>query len=263
MASFGAPIDPAGWTLTAPGPLTLPLGLRYGDVRLPQLRAERPAPGVEVRMPAPGVLRAVTDAGGTFVEIQVNPFPLRRITRELGFGLPTFYLVFDAGSDLVDFDEGDTAPEGEQLATASGVSILCADQDRVARDPALWSSQILAAIPAADRAAWQPFADAVAGQTAAGAARPVLLLDHSGAPLENGSVAIASGSQTATAQLIPADGGDLQRAVARMHAAIPARCRSRACFPQAAARRRCDRSRRPATATSSSLGSRTASRARA
>jgi phosphatidylserine/phosphatidylglycerophosphate/cardiolipin synthase-like enzyme len=221
MAGFRTPIDPAGWTLTTPGLITVPLGLRYAGVRLPQLRAERPAPGGAIRMPAPGLLRAVSDDGRTFVEVQTNPFPLRRVVRELRFGLPTFYLVFDAGSDLVAFAEGDAAAEGEPLGTATGVDILCAGQDRIARDPALWSRLILDAIPAADRAAWRPFADAVEALADAGAGRPILVLDHRGAPAGSERVGIDSGSVSATAELIPADGGDLQRAVARMHAADP------------------------------------------
>jgi phosphatidylserine/phosphatidylglycerophosphate/cardiolipin synthase-like enzyme len=221
MAGFRSPIDPPGWTLTTPGPLQLPLGLRYAEVRLPQLRAERAAPGAEVRMPVPGVLRKVPDAGCTFVEVQANPFPLRRIVRELDFGLPTFYLVFDAGSDQVPFSDGDAAEEGEPLATAEGVSILCAAQDRIGRDPLLWSSAILDALPAADRAAWQPFAAAVTALAGGGPGRPILVLNHRGAPLESGRFEIDSGPQTATAELIASDGGDLQRAVARMHAASP------------------------------------------
>ena len=223
--SFTAPIDPAGWTLTTPGPLTVPAGLRYAGVRLPQLRAGRPT-AAQVWLPAFGTLRSVTptagpDAGRTFVEVQVNPFPIRHAVQAVPFGLPTFYVVFDVGSSPVAFADGDTAPGGEPLATVAAVSILCAGQDRVARDPALWASQILAAIPPADRGAWQPFADGVAVQTASGTGRPILVLDHRGAPLESGRVEIRSGSVTATAELIGADGGDLQRTVTRMHAASP------------------------------------------
>ena len=44
MAGFTAPIDPAGWTLEAAAPLTVPPGLRYAGARLPTLRATRAAP---------------------------------------------------------------------------------------------------------------------------------------------------------------------------------------------------------------------------
>ena len=122
-------------------------------------------------MPAYGALRAVTattgpEAGRTFVEAQVNPFPIRHTAQAVPFGLPTFYIVLDAGASAVAFANGDVVPAGEPLATVAAASVLCAGQDRVARDPALWARQILEAIPAADRAAWQPFADAIAAQTA-------------------------------------------------------------------------------------------------
>ena len=149
MAGFTAPLDPAGWTFTTPGALTVPPDLRYARLRLPQLRATRSSPAT-VRMPAPGLLRTETDPSGSiFVEVQVNPFGLRHAVQALLFGVPTFYFVFDAGSPLVAFADGDAADEGEPLATVAGVSLLCAGQDRLARDPALWSSLILAG----DRAA--------------------------------------------------------------------------------------------------------------
>jgi phosphatidylserine/phosphatidylglycerophosphate/cardiolipin synthase-like enzyme len=228
MAAFTSPIaGPASWTLTFPGLLTVPAGLRYAGDRLPALRAQIATPGAQVRMPALGVLRSVTpaagqpDAGRTFVEVQVNPFPIRRVAQAIPFGLPTFYLVFDIGSAPAAFVDGDTAIGDDPLGTVTGLSILCAGQDRVARDPALWSRQILDAVTAGGGtpSAWQPFADAVAAQTAGGAAAPVLLLDHAGRPRTNGSVEIVAGATTATATLTAADGGDIQRTVARMHAA--------------------------------------------
>lgn len=224
MAAFASPIaNPASWTLTAPGLLTVPPGLRYTGVSLPELRAELATPGGEIRMPALGTLRSVTDAGLVVVEVQVNPFPIRHVAQAVPFGLPTFYLVLDAGSTVVPFADGDTALDGDPLATATGLSILCAGQDRVARDPALWSQQLLAAIVGRGTPdAWEPFADAVAAQTATGATAPVLVLDHKGAPLESGAIEIVSGGTTATAVLTGSDGGDLQRTVARMHSANPA-----------------------------------------
>ncbi len=220
---FTAPLDPAGWTLTTPGPVTVPGGLRYADVALLQLRAERPAADGTVRAPVPGILRSLTPSGGpTWVELQVNPFPVRRTVQSLPFGLPTFYLVFDPGATLTPFADGDAAAAGDQLATVAALTLLCAGQDRVARDPALWGSQILAALSAADLPTWQPFADAIAAQTANGAGAPVLILDHRGFPRETATIEIRSGGTTATAQLTAADGGDLQRAVARMHTADPA-----------------------------------------
>ena len=180
----------------------------------------RPAPGAEARIPAPGVLSAVADGGRTFVEVQANPFPLRGIVREVDFGLPTFYLVFDAGSDLVPFAEGDAAPRASARGGGGrSEHPLRRTGPRRARSPALVEPDPGCA-PGGGPPAWQPFADAVAA-LAGGADRPILVLDHRGAPLESGRFEIESGPQTATAQLIASDRGDLQRAVARMHDANP------------------------------------------
>ena len=174
-------------------------------------------------MPVTGVLSApVTDGGRTFVEVQAEPVPAQSDRAgELDFGLPTFYLVLDAGSDLVPFADGDAAPEGESLATAAGVSILCAAQDRVGRDPALWSSLILDALPAADRAGVAALRRRGRGRLRAAPTGRCSCSTITGAPLESGRFEIESGPQTATAELIASDGGDLQRAVARMHACEP------------------------------------------
>jgi phosphatidylserine/phosphatidylglycerophosphate/cardiolipin synthase-like enzyme len=229
MAAFNSPIaSPANWTLSLPGLVTVPDGLRYAGERLVALRAVRAAAGGEVRMPALGVLRQVTsvaapDAGRTFVEVQVNPIPIRRVAQAVTFGLPTFYLVFDAGTAPLVFNDGDTVPGDEVLGTVTGITILCAGQDRVVRDPALWARQILDAVTVGGGTpgAWQPFATTVMAQTAAGATAPVLLLDHTGRPRDTGSVEITVGGTTATATLAPADGGDLQRTVARLNATDP------------------------------------------
>ena len=227
MAPFAAPIDVADWTLTAAAPVVVPRELRYADRPLAALRAERAAPG-SVRTPAAGVLRSIVPpsgplAGRTVVEVQANPFAMRRVVHAIAFGAPTFYLVLDAGATLAPFAEGDIVPAGAPVATATGVTILCAGQDRIARDPALWAAAIAAAIASAgaDGGTWPAFAAAVATQTASGANPPVLLLDHTGAPLVDADVELSAGSQSAVARLEAADRGDLQRAVARLHAADP------------------------------------------
>ena len=229
MAGFVAPIDPAAWTLSLPGPLTIPDGLRYPGLQLPQLRAQRPLPKGDVRVPAAAVLRTVTDNGRHVVEVQVNPFAVRRAAQAVPFGVPTFYLALDDDSDLLILGDGDLAQAGDVIAQATGVGVACGGQDRVARDPALWAAELLDALDPQDRGEWQPFADAT--RAAAGAQPPVLLLDHRGAPLEAAAVEIASGPVTATARLVPDDGGDLQRTVARMHAADPGAMPLGAVFP--------------------------------
>jgi phosphatidylserine/phosphatidylglycerophosphate/cardiolipin synthase-like enzyme len=230
MAAFHSPVaNPAGWTFSLAGLQALPPGLRYSGERLVALRATRAA-AAEVRMPALGVLRKVTpatgdpDAGRTFVEVQVNPIPIRRVAQAVPFGLPTFYLVFDVGSSPVTFADGDTAAADDPLGTVTAITVLCAGQDRVVRDPALWSAEILAAIGAGGGTPgpWQDFATAVASQTASGATAPVLVLDHTGRPRSSGSIDVTAGGTSATATLTAADAGDLQRAVARLNAANPA-----------------------------------------
>ena len=227
MAPFAAPIDVASWTLTAAAPVVVPHELRYANTPLAALRAQRATPG-PVSAPAAGVLRALAPATGplagrTVVEVQANPFAMRRVAQAIAFGAPTFYLVLDAGATLVPFAAGDIVGAGAPVATASGVTILCAGQDRIARDPALWSATIAAAIASvgSDAGSWPAFAAAVAAQTASGPDPPVLLLDHTGAPLVDADVELSAGAQSAAARLTAADGGDLQRAVARLHAADP------------------------------------------
>ena len=224
MPSFGAPLDPAGWTFTKPGTFAVPDTLRYGGLSALVLQAERAAPA-PVAVPAPGVLRQVSvgdpPPGQIVVGIQIRPFGIRDVATAIPSGLPTFYLVFPSGSALAAFADGDAADAGDVLGSVTSVAIVCVGQDRVARDPALWSAEILAAIPAPDQGAWEPFAAAVAAQTAGGQSPPVLLLDHRGAPLEEAVIEIASGAATATAVMTAEDGGDLQRTVARMHAADP------------------------------------------
>ena len=214
MAGFTAPIDPAGWTLEAVVPLTVPAGLRYAGAHLLALRATRTAPAA-VRVPTAGTLRRV----GEVVEVEVSAFRHRDVAVNVPGRLPTFYFAFETGTTLVPFGDGDAAEAGDQLASVTAVSIACAAQDRVARDPALWARQIADAHGTAASASWAAFAAALTGS----AEPPVLLLDHTGAPLTQGSVEIRAGAITATADLVAADGGNLQRAVARLHAADPAR----------------------------------------
>ena len=228
MAPFAAPVDVAGWTLSAAAPVIVPRELRYAGRPLAALRAERATPG-QVRAPVAGVLRSLVPptgplAGRPVVEVQANPFAMRRVAQALAFGAPTFYLVFDAGAALAPFAAGDIVAAGAPVATATGATILCAGQDRIARDPALWSAMIAAALASAgaDAGTWPAFASAVATQTASGPNPPVVVLDQTGAPLVDEDVELSAGSQRAVVRLAAVDGGDLQRAVARLHALDPA-----------------------------------------
>ena len=227
---FAAPFDPSGWSLTVPHALDVPFPdtgqLRYSGETAFVLQAQRTAPAT-VGVPAPAMLRqavrsAAPEQGTVIIEVQVNPFALRAVAAAIPFGLPTFYFLFDAGTSVTPFTDGAAALPGDALASVTAVRILCVGQDRIARDPALWCAQILAAIAPPDQGSWPSFATAVKTQTASGGNPPVRLLDHRGAPQGAGTaVEIISGATTATATLTAADGGDLQRAVARTHAADP------------------------------------------
>jgi phosphatidylserine/phosphatidylglycerophosphate/cardiolipin synthase-like enzyme len=225
MPSFFSPLDVAdlgGWTLSPVEEVTIPLGLRYAGYKFRGVAASR-ADAKNVRCPALGVLRRVTEGTGTFVEVQVNPFPVRTLIAKLTWGVPTFYLVFGDASGLTAFADDDTAAGDESLGTATSVTIVCAGQDRVSRDPALWAQQITDAInlSGGDPAAWEPFRAAVSAATDAGDDAPVLLLDHAGRPQTEGDVDIIIGAATHRATLALEDHGDLQKTVARMNAADP------------------------------------------
>lgn len=227
MPAFVSPVlDPATWTFTTTDNELIPDGLRYSGYRCRGLRAAH-APDESVRMPATGILRRATDGGGrVFVEVQVNPFPIRGVAAAVPGGLPTFYLVFADATGL-GFMDGDTGLGGTALRPASAVTILVMRQDRHALDPALWAAQLLAALTAGggDTTSWQPFADAVSAAIGTGATAPVLLYNHAGQLWGDVSVDIVlgppGGETVHRAVMTPADGGDLQRTVARLNAANP------------------------------------------
>src|SRR5436190_6630909 len=133
MPAFVSPVDPAAWTFAAAAPLTIPAGLRYSGYMGPGLAATIGAPA-DIRMPATGILRRQTDsAGRVFVEVIVNPFPIRHVAVAIAGGVPTFYLVFGAGVALA-FANGETEAGGNILLSASSVTILAVGQDRLMLD---------------------------------------------------------------------------------------------------------------------------------
>jgi phosphatidylserine/phosphatidylglycerophosphate/cardiolipin synthase-like enzyme len=218
MPAFISPVaNPGSWAFTTIDGVAIPAGLRFAGYTFRGLRATLAA-GDNVQIPATGILRQATDAAGrVFVEVQVIPFPIRRVALAIPGGLPTFYLVFADAADLT-FIDGDGALGGSALRSATDVTIVMAGQDRAALDPALWAAQISMAITAGggDPAAWDAFATAVANGIGAGNTAPVLLYDHAGQPRTSGTVDIVYGAETYTVALDPADGGDLQRTVARV-----------------------------------------------
>jgi phosphatidylserine/phosphatidylglycerophosphate/cardiolipin synthase-like enzyme len=225
MPGFFSPIvDPASWTLVRTGVVDLPAGTRYAGYPLLGVRASKTGGG-SLAMPALGILRKAVPSGGPVaVEIQVNPFPVRRVITQLALGCPTFYLLLPDASGLAAFMDGDTLEGGADLGTADGLTIAMAGQDRIARHPATWTASIDAAITGAagTPAPWTPFRDAVIAALAPAAEPPVILLDHTGAPRTSGNVRLIAGADDITLSLAAADAGDLQRTVERRHAADPA-----------------------------------------
>lgn len=224
MPAFVSPLaDASTWNYSITE-VTLPAGLRYGGQTVRGVRAQN-AGGANALMPMRGLLRRATGADGReYVEIQTDPFWIRRVVLSLAGGLPVFYMVFpDAVGLSVANDQ--IAPDGEVLReTAMDVTIAAVFQDRVTRDPALWASQILAAMNGAGENAtlWQPFADALNTQTNSGNLAPVLLLDHAGQPQRTGFVdVVIDGGPARSISLDPADLGDLQHAVTRINPADP------------------------------------------
>jgi phosphatidylserine/phosphatidylglycerophosphate/cardiolipin synthase-like enzyme len=214
--SFVAPLDPAVWTFATGAPVVVPPGLRDAGRTLLALRATASAPS-PVLAPATGIARRVGSGGRTVVEVLINPFVETGVVRRLPFGAPALLFVVESGAVVVPIDDGDTVVAGDLLATTDAVTVLCAGQDRIARDPALWA-RLVADAGAGD--GWDAFADAV-DAAVLGAEPPVLLLDHTGAPVSDHDVVITAGGTTVTATMIGDDGGDLQRTVARLHAADP------------------------------------------
>jgi phosphatidylserine/phosphatidylglycerophosphate/cardiolipin synthase-like enzyme len=198
--------------------------MRYGGARLPAVRGVATAPAA-VRNPIPAIARVmkVTASAQTWVESQLIPFPIRAVVSALPFGVPTFYLVFDDLSGPALSPERD-CPLGANgmLRTSMSFMITMVGQDRISRDPILWTSQITTAINAVggDSSSWTPFASAVTA-LGAGTAAPLLVLDHVGQSVSSGTIELSSGVTTHQVVLTAADRGDLRLAVQRLHAADP------------------------------------------
>jgi phosphatidylserine/phosphatidylglycerophosphate/cardiolipin synthase-like enzyme len=223
MAAFLAPLDgAAGWSLGAAAPLTIPDGLRFAGYAAPGLRATIGS-AAGVAAPATGILaRAADSAGRSFVELQVNPFPITQVATAIAGGLPTFYLVFDDDTGLT-FPDGAGVAGGATVRDAAAVTVIAIGQDGIVADPVVWSRRIESALVAvgADASSWQPFVAAVGAALTGAPTSSVYLYDHAGTLQRDATVEIVVGTAATghTVTMIEADGGDLQRTVARLNAA--------------------------------------------
>jgi phosphatidylserine/phosphatidylglycerophosphate/cardiolipin synthase-like enzyme len=234
--SFHSPLsDPATWQLSV-RTQSVPGELRYSGYPVRALIADRGAGPAAVVAPFPAAvrMRLVTpspeDPTATILELQPLGARFSRLARALSrrtpsepgpAGLPALYCFLPQGAVVSPTDQ-QLVTFGESLATVASVRLALVYSDRLPREPALWASHLLQAINTAgeDASMWEPFAAAIDAQTS-GASAPVLLLDHRGAPLTSGLLEIDVANMTYPVSLDPADGGDLQAAIARLNAADP------------------------------------------
>ena len=202
--------NPASWTLRVE-PFSPPSALRYGGYPLRALRATRTG-NAAVVAPTNVTLKAQNEAGFDVFELEWLPWPIASVARSLPFGLPTLYVaVAEPGG--VSIESGDGLAAGEPLITAEEVWIAAAFSDRITREPAHWIEAIRSAAAEDESATWSAFAAEVAAQT--DSVPSVLMLDHAGRPLRQGSFEIDPGANPFSLELTEADGGDLQRALTR------------------------------------------------
>jgi phosphatidylserine/phosphatidylglycerophosphate/cardiolipin synthase-like enzyme len=219
--------DLGNWQLTSE-PVTLPPGLRYGGYEARALRAQRGgagAAGIHAPLAAAVRVKSVAPAGTApgleVLELEPLAFLIRPVAQACAAGLPTFYFLLPSGTAPGPADQQAVATN-ELLATASDLRLVVMFPDRLPREPALWSDLLLQAIvgAGADADQWQPFVTAVTAADARPDA-PVLVMDHAGRPLQDASLQVTVGGTMHPVTFTAADHGDLQAAIARLHAADP------------------------------------------
>ncbi len=220
MKYFFPPVgDPTKWTYSI-DLITIPVGLRYAGYTLRAVKLKQNNNG-PVKVAAEGTLKQRTATNGqVFVELQMNPRFVRRAAGHLEGGLPTCYYVFpSSGAPATPFYDDEYIKSDITLHNTTAVTFAMMAQDRVTRDPALYAELILKAIKDAkgDASSWQLFTDALDSAFNTLSNPPVLILDHRGMPLENGSFELTIGASTHQVSMKPADEGNLQKSVARMN----------------------------------------------
>jgi len=129
------------------------------------------------------------NAASSWTLLELSPLPAfaASVLLALPGGLPVAYVLLspDASTGVTDNQAVGSGDVIAKAATSAGSSVwfgVCL-QDRVVRDPALWSSEIAQALNAAgaDPGSWTAFATALAGLGTPG---QIYILDHVGRPFQ-------------------------------------------------------------------------------
>jgi phosphatidylserine/phosphatidylglycerophosphate/cardiolipin synthase-like enzyme len=147
------------------------------------------------------------DPASAWTLIELSPLPgfIPQMLLALKGGLPVMYTLLSSQASTTIVGDRQVA-QGEVVAHAAaiaGPSVwfgVCM-QDRIVRDPALWSNEIsIALTAAADAGTWEAFATEL--QTIESPARQIHILDHVGRPLTSSqsfTITTTSGSIAVTA----------------------------------------------------------------
>ncbi len=204
--------SPADWTL-APESRTLPAGTRYAGRRLLGVRCTTGA-ARSVRAPMAAVVRA--HEAGHLLEVEPAAFLAYEPLRLCALGLPEVYLWLDGATWA---PPAEVLGDGAPLLAVADVWIGVTGQDGLLRDPRAWAPALGQAWQGGghDVADWQAFEARLDAELPGGADTPVLLTDHTGAPLRDRRVRITLPDGAAAGvwevELLAAHDGDLQAAV--------------------------------------------------
>lgn len=159
------------------------------------------------------------DSASAWTLLEVSPLPAfaPQALLALTGGLPVQYVLLGPQAHITAASnqaaDNQCVSAGEVIAVAGPLAApsvwfgVCV-QDRIVRDPTLWSSQIAAALSAAgvDAGSWTPFAAALANLGSP--ARAIYLLDHVGRPLRSGTFTISTGVGSRSVTLTAASDGN-------------------------------------------------------
>lgn len=221
--SFVSPVeDPAVWNWRSSG-AQLPSGLRYSGYACRLLEGDT-ASAAAIIAPCHSAVKHLSLPA--FEILQLTPLAnrFRDVSQALSHGVPTVYFLLPAGTALSVNDQH-LVEKSETLATVNSVQIVLVFSDRIPREPVFAADIILAALidspDATDPGAWQAFTNALNVSTNQSDDAPVLLMDHSGRPIDDLSFTLEVGGVSLSVTFTQDDHGDLQAALARLHAVDP------------------------------------------